>query len=47
MARFCRIGVTPLYEEKRLGRALFQVTDANGMIVQFVEWVTSSVLESA
>ncbi|MFJ8870418.1 VOC family protein [Streptomyces sp. NPDC102473] len=41
------VDITMPLREEPWGERLFQVTDPNGVIVQFVEWVTPSSTENA
>ncbi|MFD4748272.1 VOC family protein [Streptomyces rubiginosohelvolus] len=41
------VDITMPLREEPWGERLFQVTDPNGVIVQFVEWVTPSAPEGA
>ncbi|MGV9252761.1 VOC family protein [Streptomyces sp. NPDC003697] len=41
------VEITMPLREEPWGERLFQVTDPNGVIVQFVEWVTPSAPENA
>ncbi|WP_329232764.1 VOC family protein [Streptomyces sp. NBC_01460] len=41
------VDITMPLREEPWGERLFQVTDPNGVIVQFVEWVTPSSSENA
>ncbi|MGW6583628.1 VOC family protein [Streptomyces globisporus] len=41
------VEITMPLREEPWGERLFQVTDPNGVIVQFVEWVTPSATEDA